>query len=283
MMSHPEPPTEVLLSRDGAVDDSVNVATFRDGEGRPIAILVNATCHPVYEMCIPSVSPDYPGELTTMLDEFYDGAVCLFLNGAAGNVNPTTVSSGPEESRRHATALAKSVRLAIETATPEILPYLQFRRQAFDLSTRLPQGEDVGVKLSAEIVGLRVGSAALLFLPGEPFAETALAVRHASVFDFTAIVGFAEETIGYVPTDQAFAEGGYEASFGPWSLVAPGSERRLRQEAVSLLENLMVGAEEFSPAAASPAPHTFGAVAVDRHKTKTSAKLPQPAIKDVGR
>jgi neutral ceramidase len=282
MMSHPEPPADVLLSRDGAVDDSVNVATFRDGKGRPIAILVNATCHPVYEMCTPSVSPDYPGELTTLLDESYDGAVCLFLNGAAGNVNPTSVSSGPAESRRHATALVKSVRLAIETATTEFQPYLQFRRQAFDVSTRLPHGEVVGVTLPAEIVGLRVGNAALVFLPGEPFAETALAVRHASVFDFTAVIGFAEETIGYVPTDQAFAEGGYEASFGPWSLVAPGTERRLRQQAVALLENLMVGAEELSPADALPARRVFGDVAVDRQKTKASATPSQPAIKEVG-
>ncbi|MBA3483631.1 MAG: hypothetical protein H0T51_17625, partial [Pirellulales bacterium] len=108
MMSHPEPPADVLLSRDGAVDDSVNVATFRDGHGRLIALLVNATCHPVYEMCTPSVSPDYPGELTSMLDESYQGAVSLFLNGAAGNVNPSSVSSGPAESLRHAAALAKS-------------------------------------------------------------------------------------------------------------------------------------------------------------------------------
>ena len=224
MMSHPEPPTDVLLSRDGAVDDSVNVATFRDGDGRLIALIVNATCHPVYEMCTPSVSPDYPGELTSLLDGMYDGAVSLFLNGAAGNVNPTSVSSGPAEARRHAETLARSVQRAIENATPESSPHLHLRRQAFDLSTRLPRGEEVGVTLTAEIVGLRLGSAALMFLPGEPFAETALAVRQASVFDFTAIVGFAEETIGYVPTDQAFAEGGYEAELR--TVVAGGAGER---------------------------------------------------------
>lgn len=283
MMSHPEPPADELLSRDGAVDDSVNVATFRDGDGRLIALLVNATCHPVYEMCAPSVSPDYPGELTTLLDESYDGAVSLFLNGAAGNVNPTSVSSGPAEARRHAEKLAESVHQTIEHATPEVAPHLQLRRHSIDLSTRLPRGEDVGVTLSAEIVGLRVGSAALMFLPGEPFAETALAVRQASVFDFTAIVGFAEETIGYVPTDQAFAEGGYEASFGPWSLVAPGSERRLRQEAVALLEKLMVGVEELSPASAAPPPHAFGEVAVDRRATNGASAASPTVKKEVGR
>ena len=261
MMSHPEPPADVVLSRDGAVDNSVNVATFRDVDGNLIAVVVNATCHPVYEMCIPSVSPDYPGELTTLLDDSCGGAVSLFLNGAAGNVNPTSVSSGYRESQRHAAKLAEFVQLAIKNATPEPSPHLQLRRHAFTLATRLPRGEDIGVTLTTEIVGLRLGSAALMFLPGEPFAETALAVRQASVFEFTAVVGFAEETIGYVPTDQAFDEGGYEAGFGSWSLLARDSERRLRREAIALLENLMVSDENLSPVNALPRPHAFGGVA----------------------
>jgi neutral ceramidase len=283
MMSHPEPPADVLISRDGAVDDSVNVATFRDSDGKLIAVLVNATCHPVYEMCTPTVSSDYPGELTTILDETYDGAVSLFLNGAAGNVNPTGVSAGPAAAQRHAAALAKAVRKAIETTTPESSPHLQLRRQSFDLATRLPRGEDVGVKLNAEVVGLRLGNAGFVFLPGEPFAETALAVRQASVFDFTAIVGFAEETIGYVPTDQAFAEGGYEASFGPWSLVAPGSERRLRQEAVAVLEKLMISVEDLTQVRSSPKPHTFGEAVADRHVTNGSVVASPAVRKEVGR
>jgi neutral ceramidase len=283
MMSHPEPPADVLISRDGAVDDSINVATLRNTDGQLIAVLVNATCHPVYEMCAPTVSPDYPGELTTILDETYGSAISLFLNGAAGNVNPAGVSAGPAEAKRHAAALAKSVCNAIQTATPEPLPHLQLRRQSFKLSTRLPHGEDVGAKLNAEVVGLRIGNAGFVFLPGEPFAETALAVRQTSAFDFTAVVGFAEETIGYIPTDQAFAEGGYEVSFGPWSLLAPGSERLLRQEAVAVLEKLMMGVEDRTLISALPKPHTFGEAVADRHVTNGSAAASPAVRKEVGR
>lgn len=258
MMSHPEPVAEIVLSRGGPVDDSVNVIAFSDDAGERKAIIVNATCHPVYEMCIPMISPDYPGELTSLLDERYAGAVALFLNGAAGNINPQGVSAGPAESRRHAETLAEVVNEALTQAVVEPAPYLQLARSSFEIATRLPHGNDIGVTLNAEISAIQIGSAAIVFIPGEPFVETALAIRKASVFECTAIVGFSEETVGYIPTDAAFAEGGYEASFGTWSMASPGSEQRLRREAVSLLESLVVGADEL-PRPAVLEPHAFTA------------------------
>ena len=254
MMSHPEPPADVVVSRDGAVDDSVNVLAFRDRMGALKAVVVNATCHPVYEMCIPQVSSDFPGELATILDEQHPGAVTLFVNGAAGNVNPQGVSTGPSESRRHAESLGSTVNAILRAATVELAPYLELSRNALELATRLPNGDDVGVCLKTELAALQLGSAAIVFIPGEPFAETALAIRKASVFELTAIVGFSEETIGYIPTDQAYIEGGYEADFGKWSYLAPGSEARIQRKALSLLEGLAIGVDEISSQSQTASP-----------------------------
>jgi neutral ceramidase len=256
MMSHPEPDDDVILSREGAVDESVNVLSFRDAHGAVKGLIVNATCHPVYEMCVPQVSPDYPGELTSLLDQRYPGALSLFLNGAAGNVNPNGVSTGAKQARVHAEKLRDAVCAAVDQSETEQAPYVQLRRASFEFDTRLPHGEDIGVTLPTEVIGVRIGSAAIMFIPGEPFAETALAIRQASVFDFTAVVGFSEETVGYIPTDEAFDEGGYEASFGAWSVVARGSESRLRRQAIALLEQLMVGVDE--PPTVAPTPHLLG-------------------------
>lgn len=282
MMSHPEPPEDVVVSRDGPVDDSVNVIALHDHGGGLKAIIVNATCHPVYEMCIPMVSPDYPGELTSILDERFAGAVSLFLNGAAGNINPQSVSSGPTESRRHATVLAEVVSESLNQAVAETAPYLQLGRNAFEIATRLPHGQDIGVTLIAEVTAIQLGSAVIVFIPGEPFAETALAIRKASVFEFTAIVGFSEETIGYVPTDQAFIEGGYEASFGTWSMASPGSELRLRREALSLLESLVIGSDELRRSIV-PAPHAFSDAPVESPTANESGPPRVPTVKGGGR
>jgi hypothetical protein len=100
---------------------------------------------------------------------------------------------------------------------------------------------------------------AFAFLPGEPFVETALSLREQSPFDTTAVVGYAEDYIGYVPTDAAFIEGGYETTFGRWSVLAPGSEPALYQAAIALLNDLHAGVggdEVRSPGRDTPPPTT---------------------------
>jgi len=82
------------------------------------------------------------------------------------------------------------------------------------------------------------GGASFVFLPGEPFVEIALAIREASPWDFTAVVGYADDYIGYIPTDRAFRNGGYEIGPGRWSRLATGSEPIVREEAIKLLKTL---------------------------------------------
>lgn len=75
------------------------------------------------------------------------------------------------------------------------------------------------------------GDAAFVFLPGEPLVELALAIREASPWDFTAVVGCADDYIGYIPTNRVFENGGYEIGPGRWSRLAAGSDVIVRQEA----------------------------------------------------
>jgi hypothetical protein len=242
LLSHPPPPDDIVISRDGPVDDTVNVFWFKDADDRVRATVVNATCHPVHEMCEPVVSPDYPGAAAQAIEAAHPGAVALFLNGAAGNINPPTVSGGAGESARHGRTLAGAVCALLDAGSgaPAAVAAGAFTllRSSVPLPTRTAEGAVDGPPITAELVGVRAGSAALLFLPGEPFVETGLALRKASPFELTAVVGYAESSVGYVPTDAAFAEGGYETTFGPWSVVAPGSEPVLRREAAALLRAL---------------------------------------------
>lgn len=244
LLSHPPPPEEIVLSRDGPVDDSVNVLVARDAsDKRFVAMVVNATCHPVHEMCIPQISADFPGALATAIEQSHPGCIALFLNGAAGNINPTTVSAGADASRRHGLALASTVERLLVSGemTNSTDACIAMSRRAVSLPIRSNNGRVEGGSLSAEIVGLRVGSTAFAFLPGEPFVETALSVRDQSPFATTAVVGYAEDYIGYVPTDAAFIEGGYETTFGRWSVAAPGSEPALRRATLLLLNDLHAG------------------------------------------
>ncbi|NPV06980.1 MAG: hypothetical protein HPY83_03320 [Anaerolineae bacterium] len=62
----------------------------------------------------------------------------------------------------------------------------------------------------ARLMGLRVGPVAFIGMPGEVFAEYGLWLRRESPFRYTMVLGNVGYETGYLPTQQAFAEGGYE-------------------------------------------------------------------------
>ena len=73
---------------------------------------------------------------------------------------------------------------------------------------------------------------AIVGLPGELFSEFGKTVREASPFENTIIIELTHCHIGYVPTLEAFSQGGYEAIN---SRLAPGSGELLSQRAIDLL------------------------------------------------
>ena len=235
VLNNVPPPPEKVISSAGPVDKSVRVAALLDARDRPVALLVNAACHPVYEMCIPRVSGDYPGEMSRSLESSHPGATALFLNGAAGNINPPSVSSGAGEAIRHGERLAAAVDGLLGNLRPVAGDALRLARRRLQLPARTVAGDPSPEPLPAEIAALRLGDAAFLFLPGEPFVETGLALYEASPFHDTFIVGYAEDWIGYIPTDQALDEGGYETGPGAWSRVGYGGEGMVRQAGIDLL------------------------------------------------
>jgi hypothetical protein len=224
----------VSVESDDSLDESVTVAAFLDDD-HPIALVVNATCHPVNEMCIPLISGDYPGVLSRELESRFDRSVCLFLNGAAGNINPFTVSGGAECAEHHGTQLARCVLASLDGARPVDGETHGFRRESAFLPLRTLSGTPARRRLRVDVAAWRLGDAAFVFLPGEPFVETGWALKRASPFPFTAVVGYSEDAVGYIPTETAFDEGGYETGPGLWSLLGRGSEPLIRDRALKAL------------------------------------------------
>ena len=231
-------PPDVVIGPEGPIDDRLRVAAFVDRSGEPGPILVNFTSHPVLEMCIKQVSPDYPGEMSLELEKRHPGAVVLFLQGACGNINPPTMERSAANAGRYGRNLAELVEKTLEDAQPVGGDELALRWKTIRLPARSVTGEPEAEPLETRIGAARIGAAAFVFLPGEPFVEIALAIRQASPWEFTAVVGYADDYIGYIPTDRAFANGGYEIGPGRWSRVASGSEPIVREEAIKLLESL---------------------------------------------
>ncbi len=236
--AHGRLPPDEVIGPEGPIDDRVGVAAFVDRSGAPVAILVNFAAHPVLEMCIRHVSPDYPGEMVVELQRRHPGAEVLFLQGACGNINPPTMDRSPANAQRYAHRLAEVVDQALGDLSPVDGDELALRWKTIELPMRSLTGELESEPLRTRIGAARIGNAVAVFLPGEPFVEIALAIRKASPWGFTMVVGYAEDYIGYIPTDRAFDNGGYEVRPGRWSRVARGSEAIVRQEAIELLRSL---------------------------------------------
>ena len=231
-------PPDIVIGPEGPTDESVNVVAFTDRSDRPVALLVNAACHPIHEMCIPQVSPDFPGEMVLELDQRHPGCVAVFLNGAAGNMNPPLVSDGAAGARDHGRLLADVVDRTLGSLQPVEGENLAIQWREVEMPARDPKGQPLDDPLRTRIGAVRLGSTVFCFLPGEPFIETSLAIRKASPWDVTVVVGYAEEWIGYIATDRAFDNGGYETSHGSWSKICRGGEAIYRQAAIDLVRSL---------------------------------------------
>src|SRR5215470_7734578 len=73
---------------DGPIDRTVDVLRIDDLTGRPLAVVMSAACHTiVLGPRTLSLSPDFIGPARDLIEKAV-GAPSLFLQGAAGNINP---------------------------------------------------------------------------------------------------------------------------------------------------------------------------------------------------
>lgn len=85
------------------------------------------------------------------------------------------------------------------------------------------------------IMALGIGELCIVALPGEIFVEHGLAIREGSRHRLTAVVGLANDHVGYVPTQRAFADGNYETWRDAISWTAPGAGEAMVRAALDLV------------------------------------------------
>lgn len=87
-----------------------------------------------------------------------------------------------------------------------------------------------------ELHCIRIGSLAFLSCPGEPFLEISQRIVAGSPFEYTLFSGYSNGAFGYLPTRQAFDEGGYEIEASPF---APAAAEVLIDEGLRLLHEMI--------------------------------------------
>jgi len=88
-----------------------------------------------------------------------------------------------------------------------------------------------------EVMVIRLGDAAIVGLPGEIFCEYGMEIKRRSPARHTFVVELANDAIGYIPTREAFAQGGYEPTPGATFYTEDAGER-LKASALRQLHTL---------------------------------------------
>ena len=202
----------------GPTDPEVGVIRIDDLDGTPLAVLFNYACHAVVlGGGNHLLTADFPGFAMAHVEEQFPGALAIFLQGAAGDLDPwidvqnlfaPAQSQGEELGR-------EVVRVTTQLANGEngLDPDAEIHWTPLLRSFRLIRDSQRAVATHFGV--LRLGRrVAFASLPGEPFVELQLDLKARSPLPYTFLLGYTNGYVGYFPTLQAAREGGYGASYG---------------------------------------------------------------------
>jgi hypothetical protein len=84
--SNPSPPVDEIEDV-GPIDPEIGLVRIDRLDGRPLAVLYNFACHPMFGNPQGAITADYPGVASGVIEQHLGhDAIALFLQGAAGDV-----------------------------------------------------------------------------------------------------------------------------------------------------------------------------------------------------
>lgn len=90
---------------------------------------------------------------------------------------------------------------------------------------------------TAEVMVIRLGELAIVGMPGDTFSQFGMTIKEKSPTDHTIVIQYANDAIGYIPTREAFEQGGYEPTPGS-TMYEKDIGERLTASALSQLNRL---------------------------------------------
>jgi len=232
---------------DGPVDEQFDLLAAQGPDGRPFGVLFSYPLHGVVMGHNNlSISADYIGVARRTIEAALPGVEAVFAAGASGEMNPLTPSveallerhgeswftNDPltgiydrstgtfEEVELIGSKLGQAILDALPGRSPVAGEGVRSKAWRMDLGTGSP--------LVARIQAIALGQAIILALPGEHFVETGVELRRAARAEGRQLITVTHAGhLCYVPTPQAFAEGGYEVQIARRRGLAEDAQRRL--------------------------------------------------------
>jgi hypothetical protein len=245
---------------EGLIDPLLKTITLAQGD-KPLVRLHYYASHPQSFYHDPRVSYDFPGMAREELEQ-REHVFQVYFTGCAGDILVGKYNDGTPATRaKFAERLLAGMQAAIAATRWAPAASIQWRgtevklplyagpeRTAAENRARMadPKVEpakrlELGAMLLAfadridrplALSSLQIGRVHILALPGECLVDYQLFAQRSAPGDFVAVAAYTDLGPGYICTDKAFEEGGYEPSD---TAVGPGSEPLLKATIVRLL------------------------------------------------
>ncbi len=225
---------------EGVIDPWLKTVAFYDNS-KKVAACHYYACHPMSYYGDGRVSADFCGLARRQRQRGEPDCLHLYFNGCGGNVGAGKYNDGSKPMRRVLTermyqAIAKSEAdlrpEPIESIAWRTVPFLPEPHPRFDADEiaaqiadpsrivvgrnrpsytlaymrRFARGEPIVVS------SLRVNNISMLHLPAECFVEYQLRAQEMQPERFVATAAYGDDGPWYIPTKEAYPQGGYEVS-----------------------------------------------------------------------
>ena len=250
---------EVRDEPEGLIDPNLKTISFFQGE-RPIVAMHYYATHPMSYYGDGMVSSDFCGLARKKRQADAPSVFQMYFTGCAGNITAGKYNDGSRENRAVLSdRIYQAMAAAWKTTYTAPLKRLELRTDpiVFGIRKESAFGRDENEKMIADgkapvakrnmaalnlswlkrekvpihLSCLDLGVASIVHLPGEPFVEYQLAAQQNRPDQFVCVAGYGDDGIGYIPTDKAFFEGGYE----PTVALAPPSENKINESIKKLM------------------------------------------------
>ncbi len=229
---------------EGPIDDEVEVVRIDTVQGRPFAVMIHYPCHGTTLGGRNSkISGEWMGRMQEYVESQFPGVGAIYLQGAAGDINPRVVGGldghkddinvtwalGEEiggEVARVYRALAPSpvTNVRIQVESKEILLPREYRELFEDFKK---------TSVNVPTTAVRIGNLMWVTFPGEMFSAIGKRVKAASPATYPHLMGYTGGYVGYFPEQKAYCEGGYEVAS---THLDPAAERIYMRELTELLQ-----------------------------------------------
>jgi neutral ceramidase len=229
----------------GPIDDEVGVLRLDTLDGRPLAVVMNYACHGTSLGGRNDViCGDWIGHAMDAMEGRL-GALPIFLQGAAGDINPRIVGGLDG----HADSLEATALLGDEFARDVIRAYGEIKAdvpaepaiRVAHANIQLPRAyrelfQDFRqTAVDVPTIAVRLGDVTWVNFPGEMFHQIGQQVKRAAPTPIAFLASGTNGYIGYFPTQAAFSEGGYEPAA---SHLDPAAEQHYLKQIARLLAQL---------------------------------------------